>query len=95
MIVAHPLDLKFNVEPAQQNAREHIGEHHADRAREQPQHAELHAERAHDAHARAPSVLSTTASCMRRKRVLAMLEARIVSPARIENPASSRTTNVI
>ena len=43
----------------------------------------------------APSVFSTTASRMRRKRVLAMLDARIMSPARMENPASSRTTKVI
>ena len=43
----------------------------------------------------APSVFSTTASRIRRKRVLAMLEARIISPAKIENPARKRTTNVI
>ena len=43
----------------------------------------------------APSVLSTTASRMRRKRVLAMLDARIVSPAKIEKPARNRTTKVI
>ncbi len=31
----------------------------------------------------APSVFNTTASCIRLKRVLAMLDARIVNPARI------------
>ena len=43
----------------------------------------------------APSVFSTTASRIRRKRVLAMLEARIISPAKMEKPARNRTTNVI
>ena len=43
----------------------------------------------------APSVFRTTASRIRLKRVLAILEAKIISPAKIENPARNRTTNVI
>jgi hypothetical protein len=78
----------------QQHPRQQIRKHRAHRPSQQPQHAELHREDANDPPRVAPSVFSTTASRVRRNRVLA-IEARIISPAKIENPARNRTTNVI
>jgi hypothetical protein len=47
-----PLELKVHFEPAQQDAREQVGKNDADCTRQKPQHTELHADSAHDTHAR-------------------------------------------
>ena len=43
----------------------------------------------------APSVLRTTTSRIRRKRVLATLEARMMAPERMEKPARKRMTRMM